>query len=38
MFSRIRIGPPAFFSHSCRKESLKLGINMISDGETGGFG
>src|SRR5580658_1804859 len=25
MFSRIRIGSPAFFSHFCRKESLKLG-------------
>jgi hypothetical protein len=26
MFSRIRIGSPAFFSHFCRKESLKLGM------------
>jgi hypothetical protein len=29
MFSRIRIGSPAFFSHFCRKESLKLGFIWI---------
>jgi hypothetical protein len=29
MFSRIRIGSPAFFSHFCRKESLKLGSSCF---------
>src|SRR5437016_772505 len=29
MFSRIRIGSPAFFSHFCRKESLKLGLKNL---------
>jgi hypothetical protein len=30
MFSRIRIGSPAFFSHLCRKESLKLGYTFFA--------
>jgi len=33
MFSRIRIRSPAFFSHFCRKESLKLGLNMIAEAQ-----
>ena len=38
MFSRIRIGSPAFFSHFCRKESLKLGFykQALKDGAAAG--